>query len=213
MKGNYNNIAPYYDLLSHIVFGNAMMRTHAFLVNAIPANASILVIGGGTGYILEEIAKKHHSGLRITYVDISEKMIALSRKKNAGDNEVVFINRSILDTIFDQTFDVAITPFFFDNFSGDTSKVIFDKINAALTPGGVWLFADFLITSQSSLWQKLLLKLMYMFFRALCGIEASNLPDTTALFKKYKYGAVSSQTFYRQFISAVIYIRTAGSEN
>ena len=100
MKGNYYNVAPFYDLLSHLVFGNSISQALLFLVTAIPANSSVLIIGGGTGQILEEISKKYISGLQITYVEISKKMISLSKKRSTGNNLVVFINQSILDKYF-----------------------------------------------------------------------------------------------------------------
>lgn len=207
MKGNYDNVAPFYDLLSQLVFGNAILRAQLFLINAIPANSGILIIGGGTGQILEEISKKHGSGLQITYVDISKKMIAISKKRKTGNNEVVFINQSISDARFHRQFDVVITPFFLDNFLNNTAKVVFDKIDTFLKPRGFWLFTDFQLSEKNNLWQKLLLKIMYFFFRFFCGIEASHLPDTTALFEKYKYQLISKQTFYKKFIYALIFFK------
>lgn len=208
MKGNYDHVAPFYDLLSHLVYGKAIVQAQIFLVNAIPENSSILIIGGGTGQVLEEISKKYISGLQITYVDISKKMIALSRKRNTGNNNLIFITQSISDVTFHHQFDVIITPFLFDNFSNNTTKVIFNKIHAILKPHGLWLFADFQLSEKNNLWQKLLLNIMYSFFRVLGGIEASHLPDTTSLFEENKYQPVSKQTFYRKFIYAVIYVKT-----
>lgn len=207
MKGNYDNVATFYDLLSHLVFGNSISQAVLFLVRAIPANSSVLVIGGGTGQILEEISKKYSSGIQITYVDISKKMISLSKKRSTGSNLVVFINQSISDVTFYQQFDVVITSFLFDNFSSDTTKVFFNKINSLLKSSGVWLFADFQLSEKNNLWQKLLLNFMYFFFRFLCGIEASHLPDTASLFKEYRYQPVSKQTFYGKFIYSSIYLK------
>lgn len=204
MKGNYDTIAPFYDWLSRFVFRDAILQAHSFLVDAIPAGSSVLIAGGGTGFILEEILRKHAIGLEITYVDISEKMIALSEKRNIGGNEVSFINQSILDTAFHQQFDVAITPFFLDNFSNSAAKLVFNKINAALSSGGLWLFADFQ-SKKNSLWQKLLLKSMYLFFRIFCNIEASRLPDSLLFFNQYNYKTLDIKTFYKDFIYTGIY--------
>lgn len=207
MKGNYDNVAPFYDLLSHLVYGNAIVRAHRSFVNAIPANSSVLIAGGGTGQVLEEISKKYKSGLQITYVDISKKMIALSKKRNTGNNKVIFINESIAVARFQQQFDVVITPFVFDNFSNNTTKVVFHKIDTLLKPLGLWLFADFQLSEKNNGWQKLLLSVMYFFFRLICGIEAAHLPETTSLFEEYKYKPVSKQTFYKKFIYSSIYLK------
>ncbi|MEJ7682239.1 MAG: class I SAM-dependent methyltransferase [Segetibacter sp.] len=181
------------------------MQAQIFLINAIPANCSILIIGGGTGQILQEISKKHKSGLQITYVEISENMIALSKRKNTGNNKVNFVSRSISDATFHQQFDVVITPFLFDNFSNSTTEIIFDKIDALLAPKGFWLFADFQQNEKNVLWQKFMLKFMYFFFRMFCNVEASHLPDTEWLFEKYNYQVVSMKTFYKDFIYSAIY--------
>lgn len=207
MKGNYDNVAPFYDLLSHLIYRDSILQANIFLVNAIPANSSILIIGGGTGHILEEISKKYVSGLQITYVEISEKMIAFSRKRNTGNNRVAFINKSIGDVIFHHPFDIVITPFLFDNFSCSTAKIIFHKIHALLVPAGLWLFTDFQLSEKNNVWQKVLLKTMYLFFRLLSNIEAAHLQDMRALFEKYNYSNISMQTFYKKFIYAVIFVK------
>lgn len=204
MKGDYDIVAPFYDCLSRFIYGDAILQAHTFLINAILPGSSVLIAGGGTGFILEEILKKHAGGLQITYVDISEKMIALSKKRNIGGNKVLFINKSINDTAFHQQFDVVITPFFLDNFSNSTAKIIFDKMDSILAPDGLWLFADFQ-SKKNKLWQKLLLKLMYLFFRIVCNIEASHLPDSPFFFNQHKYKAIDMKTFYKDFIYAVIY--------
>ena len=207
MKRSYNVVAPFYDRLLRLIFGDDVLQSQIYLVNAIKPDSSVLIIGGGTGYILEEISRKHPNGLAVTYVDISKKMIDLSKKRNAGDNEIFFVNQSISDVAFTAQFDVVVTPFFLDNFSNSTAEVVFAKINAALASGGLWLFADFQLSEMNNLWQKFLLKYMYFFFRFLCNIEASHLPDTAFLFEKYQYQLISTQTFYKNFICSSIYVK------
>jgi ubiquinone/menaquinone biosynthesis C-methylase UbiE len=177
MQGNYDAVAGFYDPLSRLVFGKEIQRAHAFLLEAVPANARILIIGGGTGWILEDLGKLHNQGLHITYVEQSEKMMRRSRRRHAGDNQVTFIQAPIQAAVLDQRYDVVITPFLFDNFSAKTLEEVFGKIDFYLKGGGLWLFADFQLVRDNSR-QKVLLKLMYLFFGLLCNIEASRLPDT-----------------------------------
>jgi len=92
MRNNYDRIARYYDVLSRMVFFRAQLKAQIDQLHFIPANSSVLIVGGGTGWILEEIAKVHSSGLRITYVEISAKMLDLSRKRKVGANEVTFVH-------------------------------------------------------------------------------------------------------------------------
>lgn len=213
MKGNYDNVALFYDWLSQLVFGGAILQSQVFLVGAIPSDCSIIIIGGGAGQILEEISKKHVRGLKITYVEISEKMIARAKKKDVGNNSLVFINQSILDVILPKQFDVVLTAFLFDNYSAKTGKIIFNKIDSFLKPGGLWLFTDFQMSEKNNLWQKLLLKSMYFFFKILCEIEATHLHDFSWFFSESKYKLVSIQTFFRKFIYSAIYSKPGRTES
>lgn len=205
MKGNYNTIAPFYDRLSRVFYGRAIVNAQKFLVEAISANSTILIIGGGTGWILEEITNQHAKGLQITYIDITKKMIELSMKRNVGSNNVSFVNDAVQHAPLNQMFDVVITPFLLDNFSFATAAMVFNKLHDHLNPNGLWLFADFQVSDKGNLWQKLLLDVMYLFFKLACNIEASKLPDAQSLFRKNGYQVVASKTFFRNFICSVIY--------
>ncbi len=198
-------VAPFYDRLSKLVYGDAILNAHKFLAEAIPTESKILIIGGGTGALLELITIKHPSGLDITYVDLSKKMIALAKIKNTGNNTITFINQPFEDVYLTQRFDVVITPFFLDNFSDDTAAAVFNKIHALLHQQGLWLFADFRLSKKDAFWKKMMIKIMYIFFRLICNIEASRLPDMQSLFDKNGYKIVSSKSFYANFICAVIY--------
>ncbi|GEO07918.1 class I SAM-dependent methyltransferase [Segetibacter aerophilus] len=205
MKGNYNSIAPFYDFLSKAVFGTAIVNAQQFLIQTIPPKSIVLIVGGGTGWILEEICKVHAEGLQIVYVEPSEKMVAISKKRNAGGNKVSFINEAIQDAAPNNKFDVVITPFLFDNFLPPTAQWVFEKIDRLLVPEGSWLFADFQLVRKSAWWQFIMLKIMYLFFRIVCRIEANHLPDTDVLFDQHEYKLIRSQTFFKNFICSFTY--------
>src|SRR4051812_8861289 len=95
MNDNYNNIAIFYDQLSAFIFGKAIFNAQRFMLQMVPPCSTVLLVGGGTGWILEELAKKYPSGLKITYIDSSSKMILLSGKRNVGKNKVIFMQADI----------------------------------------------------------------------------------------------------------------------
>lgn len=202
-KGNYDNAAPFYDRLSRLVFGKALVNAQVYLLKHIPPNSTILIVGGGTGYILEEITKQHPAGLKITYVEISAKMMALSQKRNYGRNEVNFINKPIQEAKLSQTFDVVITPFLLDNFTDKNLPTIFEPIHQRLKIGGLWFYTDFRLTGK--LWQNLMLKSMLLFFKILCGVESWRLPNATGLFVRHKYSVIDEKGFYGNFIISRAY--------
>jgi ubiquinone/menaquinone biosynthesis C-methylase UbiE len=206
MAANYNNSAWFYDRLSRMVYGRSLINAQVYLLQYIPANANILIVGGGTGWILEELTKTYPTGLQITYVEVAADMMALSKKRNPGNNEVIFINDAIENITFRERFDVVFTPFLFDNFIEQTLKLVFGHIHKLLKPGGIWLNADFQITGKW--WQRILLKSMYLFFKMLCGIEASKLPDIEKQFETHGYKEIAGKTFYGEFMVSKVYRKT-----
>ncbi|WP_439694656.1 class I SAM-dependent methyltransferase [Mucilaginibacter sp. AW1-7] len=203
MAASFNNSARFYDLLSRLVYGKAIINTQVFLINHIQPNDNILIVGGGTGWILDKISRLHPTGLKITYVEAAERMMALSQKRNTSDNEIVFINDVIEGVNLPAGFDVAITPFLFDNFTDATLTTVFNKIHSLLTPGALWLNCDFQLTGKW--WQGLLLKSMFLFFRLIDGIEASKLPKIEACFNRNNYSPKNERTFFGDFIVARVY--------
>jgi ubiquinone/menaquinone biosynthesis C-methylase UbiE len=203
MASNYDNSAWFYDRLSRLVYGRALIRSQVYLLQFIPAGSTILIAGGGTGWILEEITKIHPSGLTITYVEISAKMMALSRRRNAGNNQVVYINEPVENINGTSEYDVVITPFLFDNFTEETLKKVFTHIHSNLKPGGIWLNTDFRLTGKW--WQMLLLQSMLLFFRIICRIEAHRLPGIDKHFEKYQYQAIDQKDFFGKFILSTAY--------
>jgi ubiquinone/menaquinone biosynthesis C-methylase UbiE len=211
MAANYNNSAWFYDRLSKLIYGKALIRSQVYLLKLIPAKSRILIVGGGTGWILEEIAKIHPSGLVITYIEVAPRMIGLSRKRKAGNNQIVFINEPVENVSLRNDFDVVITPFLFDNFTEENFQKIFSHIHSALKPGGLWLNADFRLTGKW--WQKLMLRSMFLFFRTICVIEAKKLPGIQAAFDKYGYEAMENKSFFGDFILSSIFKTKSEIEN
>lgn len=202
MSSNYDNSASFYDSLSRLVFGRALIQAQVYMLPHIPKNSHVLIIGGGTGWILEEITKLHPLGLNITYVEISAKMMALSRKRNFGNNQVNFINMPI-QQVTPGLQDVVITPFLFDNFTEVNLPPLFAHIHTALKPGGLWLNTDFQLTGKW--WQYVLLKSMLLFFKILCGVESWRLSDIARQFNNYKYTLIEEKTFFNQFVVTKLY--------
>lgn len=203
MSANYDNASWFYESLSKLVFRKAQLNAQEHFLNLISPGASILIIGGGTGQILESITKLYPSGLHITYVEISANMMALSRKRNVAQNEVAYITKDIGNLLLKQEFDVIITAFLFDNFSTQELSVMFPRVHQWLKLEGLWLNTDFQLTGP--IWQKVMLKTMYYFFRMLNAVKVTQLPDTAGAFAIYHYQLLAEKAFYGNFISAKAY--------
>ncbi|RCH54833.1 methyltransferase type 12 [Mucilaginibacter hurinus] len=198
MPANYNKTAWFYDGLSTLVYGRSLINAQGYLLKYIQPYSHILIIGGGTGIILESIAKKHPGSLSITYVEVAEKMITRARKRNTGGNKINFVHSAIEDVDTPGEFDIVITPFLFDNYSDEVLKTMVPHISRQLKPGGLWLNTDFQFTGKW--WQWLLLKGMYAFFKLFSDIPTSRIPDIKQCLSKAGCQLIEEKDFYSGFV-------------
>ncbi len=206
MINNYDKIANQYDVLSRLVFFKSQVSAQIAQLKHIQSGNSILIVGGGTGWILEEIAVIFPAGLKIVYVEISAKMMVLSCARDYKNNVVEFINLGIEDYHTDIKFDVILTPFLFDNFSKSRIDIVFNKLNRYLKDQGLWLMVDFYLSEKGEkLWKKLLIKSVYLFFEMLSIVEAKNLIEMNPYFMKQDYKRLEEKYYYGNLIKAVIY--------
>jgi ubiquinone/menaquinone biosynthesis C-methylase UbiE len=205
VSNNYNSIAKFYDGLSRIMYQKSIVNAQVFLIQLIKDNDNILIVGGGTGWILKEISKLQRQNLSVVYVEKSSAMITLAKKKNVLNVKTTFIQDAIEEYNTGEKFDVIITAFLFDNFKEDKIKLVFAKLDDYLKSKGIWLYADF-VNDQSNkkIWQQFLLKTMYTFFRITTGIETQELIDMRSYFD-VKYQLITEQFYYSHFIQAKAY--------
>ena len=204
MLNNYDKIASHYDTLSRLVFFKSQVNAQINQLQYIRENSHVLIVGGGTGWILEELSKIY-TGLKIVYVEISAKMIALSQKRNYKNNHVEFVNIGIEDFKTNVVFDVILTPFLFDNFAEQRAAKVFAQLNEYLKKDGLWFLVDFSLNKTNGNWWKwLLLRSMYGFFTLLGIVEADQLIDMKPYFFKANYLIAEERLYYGSFIKATI---------
>jgi len=80
MLNNYNGIAKFYDMLSRIVFQKSIIKAQVYLIQFISEGDKIIIVGGGTGWILEEISRLEKKNISVVYVEKSSAMIDLAKK-------------------------------------------------------------------------------------------------------------------------------------
>jgi len=206
LLNNYDKIANSYDFLSRLVFGKSQVIAQVHQLKHIPQSSSILIVGGGTGWILDEIVKIHPSGLKIIYVEISAKMITLSKARNLQNNSIEFVNIAVENFDTSTYFDVILTPFLFDNFDEQKAGLVFKKLDKQLNTQGMWFLVDFSLNHKNGKWWKwLMLKSMYLFFKLVRIVEASTLIDMNSYFINANYKLVAENFYYGSFIKATIF--------
>ena len=207
---NFDSIAPMYDGLSRVVFGNSLRRAQTEFLSLIPQHANVLLIGGGSGWLLEQLLQQQPL-VTVTYLEVSSKMLDLARQRirqhlTSLDSNINFRLGDENSLLPDEDFDVVLTPFLLDLFPEKRLLYLMDRLSSVLRPQGLWLFSDFW-PDQTPIpgWQRLLLKSMYTFFGIVSHVKASRLPDFTAHFARQPLQLEASATFYCGLVQARVY--------
>jgi tRNA (cmo5U34)-methyltransferase len=208
---DFNWIAPVYDRLASVVFGNRLKRAQAVYLNRVPAGASVLIVGGGTGWLLEPLLMKAQYG-RILYLEPSARMLGLATRRLltrqlSGRVEFRLGDETALRP--DEQFDVVITPFVLDLFTAETMRKQFiPHLRAALKPTGLWLVTDFVQTTVW--WQRTLLWSMIHFFRLTAGVETRKLANWQQLLSEAGLTRREQREQVGGMVSAEVWIRLIG---
>ena len=206
MDHGFDKLTPYYDLLTRLVFGKAIIDSQEQFLSLVRSGSRVLVVGGGTGKILKKLSVI--PGIAITYVDSSKEMINRARDQVDNPEYITFIHTTISDFNDDDQFDYIITPFFLDLFNERTLHLVMKKLHRYLKENGQWLFTDFRLGSGlRKLWQLPLLMMMLIFFRFSCRIEANELQEFDKYFRQLGYSLYKEKLFYSEFIVGRVYVK------
>jgi ubiquinone/menaquinone biosynthesis C-methylase UbiE len=201
-NGNFDRVASMYDTLSYLIFGNAIRRAqHAFL-DQISGSDTVLILGGGTGSFLPALRKRIGDG-RIVFVDTSAEMLSRAVKRIPADPQVTFLHGKLEDLDPGYKANVVITHFFLDLFGDHQLDEVVRKIRTHTLSNSKWIVSDFV--NEKSLWQRILLKLMYLFFRISTKLRNHTLPDWSSTLLRNGYSEVCRQEFYHGFIRACVF--------
>ncbi|MBC8084152.1 MAG: class I SAM-dependent methyltransferase, partial [Hymenobacter sp.] len=118
----FDRVATFYDPLSRLVYGRALLRAQQFALTAgLPPGAPhLLVIGGGTGRVLLEILRRRPQAT-VLYLEASPLMLdqaraGLHRHLPAAAAQVEFRLGTEVALPGRETFDGLVTFFFLDLF-------------------------------------------------------------------------------------------------
>lgn len=198
----FNWLAGIYDSLVRVVFGRSLYEAQLVYLEKIPKEANVLFLGGGTGQALKHLLSVHPT-CTVWYVEASSSMIEKATKcvgEISAMKRVHFIHgthESVPESI---RFDVVVANFFLDLFYEELPNVI-AKIKDSLRNNGQLLVTDFVDGGKN--WQRVMLRLMYWFFRITCGIEARRLPPWEQRLFEYGFIKEDYETFFNDFIKSV----------
>ncbi|MFD2514396.1 class I SAM-dependent methyltransferase [Pontibacter locisalis] len=206
----FDQAAPFYDQLSRLVYGSSLQRAQKALLPFLPQQGRVLVIGGGSGWLLEQILRTGKQ-LDILYLDASQAMLKRAKKKfrkySYGHYWHVEFRLGTEQQLEPQEqFDIIFTPFLLDLFPPKRLQNLMDKLDAALAPEGLWLFADFWpVQSPPPIWQRILIRGMYVFFGIISGVEAKDLPAYATHFESLGLREIYSSSFFSDMVQAKVF--------
>ena len=201
----FDRVAWFYDALAVLVFGPALRNTQRAALVGLPAGAPhLLILGGGTGWVLAEVLRRRPTAT-VLYLEASPRMLARARARlhPAQRMQVEFRHGTQEALAPDETFDAVLTFFVLDCIAAPELPAALDRLRAALRPGGRWLLADFRPARRG--WRRLLLAAMFGFFRLTTQLRARELPDlSAALAARGLRGQIKGQ-FYSSATEAVVF--------
>jgi SAM-dependent methyltransferase len=213
-RAGFNLMAPFYDRLSTLFFGNQLLYAQSYLFDKLPLAHSILVFGGGTGKLIRQIELLHPAE-QICYIDLSDKMIQaasslLSREFPQRTSAYQFICGSYSDIPKGAQFDLIITPFVLDCFEEAELLIVMKALKEKMSSRGKWLFTDFHIpgTGAAKLFSQLLIRVLYLFFNLVCALDVKRLPEFGKAFSKLSFQIEAEKQFCGGlFISKIYFLQ------
>ena len=211
--GNFDWIAPIYDMLARVVFGRKLQQAQRVWLDQIPAEALVLIVGGGTGWILEQVLV--YKPKRVVYLEASAQMLARASQRMIHQAVVGSVEFRVGDTtalLPGECFDVLITPFVLDLFSEESLQNDFiPSLLSVLTSTGLWLVTDFVNPTIG--WQKVLLQTMIGFFRLVASIHVKQLANWQRCLTEAGLICIESQSQVGGMVSTEVWTKKGWPAN
>lgn len=196
----FNRLAPIYDALARVAIGKGIRTSQLHFLNHLRGRRKLLILGGGTGWILPYIIKSNPT-IQIDYVDISYRMIEQARSNVSADFQVRFIVGTE-ENIPDKNYDCVITNFYLDLFDDVNLGHAVFCIKNSILPNAIWVATDFI---DEKPWHRRVLAIMYWFFRLTTGLRTQKLPLWEKELRKAGGTQFEIAKYSRGFIKSIVF--------
>jgi ubiquinone/menaquinone biosynthesis C-methylase UbiE len=202
---DFNLVASIYQRLEKIVYGPDMQRARVCHLPQLSDCKSILCVGEGDGRFLAKLLETNpHS--HVTCVEASSRMIVLAKERIQSEEfkgRVDFHNLIIEQfESNNHSFDAIITNYFLDTYAGNELSAMIQKLTGFATQDTLWLVNDFTVPASGirRLRAKLLLKIMYLFFRLTSNLRTQRLENPSRVLTNAGWKLASEKNFNHRFI-------------
>jgi SAM-dependent methyltransferase len=196
----FDLLAPHYRWMELLLAGNKLQRCRTAFLGRDTGLKDILIMGEGNGRFLVE-CKRQHKLARIVVVDGSARMLTLARERlshhHLNADEIQFLHADALEWSPPRNaFDAVITHFFLDCFTPEQLARLIGRLSAAARENAVWLLADFQVPGSGLRRHRarVIHRVMYMFFRAVCGLPARALTPPDAYLSAHGFALRERQS-------------------
>jgi ubiquinone/menaquinone biosynthesis C-methylase UbiE len=205
-SSDFDGIAPYYDLLAKLVFGRQLNLAQRHFINRLGNPSKILILGGGSGGILEPILANYPT-VHIYYLESSVKMLSLAKTRYSPDHYPIdyVLHRGDSQFPIRSEFEVIITPFVLDVFGSDELTIVVRELLDSLKWEGLWIHTDFYTDNGGPWWRFLLVKMMYGFFRITTGMKNQKLPDFDSIFEDMRLTSLGEKSYFHRLVKTTMY--------
>lgn len=197
----FDRVARYYDGLARLVFGKAIINSQLHFLSRIPKSGKVLVLGGGTGWWLNDVALQNKD-LEIWFVEASKGMLIQAKKNAVMGLNIHFIHGNSMNQNHAPEFNTVITFFFLDVFRQQALEEEIQKIRGYMKPGALWMATDFV---NENWWHAFMLGIMYRFFGLVANLTAQSLPDWHGELLRSGLNEIETSYYYRGFIKSSLF--------
>lgn len=200
MKNNFDSVACVYDYLAKWVIKERKLKeVQTAFLGCMHLGARVLIVGGGTGKILEWLPKG--KCLFVDYVELSARMLERAKLRNTQATETRFIQGNALE--HSGLYDFIIAHFFLDCFNEAELPKMLKHLSNQLKAGGKLLVSDFCDNGRRK--DEFLNKLMHLFFRLFANLSSKNLQNIRAVIRASGLVETHYQTFDRGQLFSGVY--------
>ena len=204
----FDRVAWCYDAWAGLVFGAAQRRAQEAALEGLPTAAmQILILGGGTGWVLTEVLRRCPQA-RVLYLEASRNMLARARQRLVrnlplAQHQVEFRHGTQADLAASESFDAVITFFVLDCIPLPELDAALEQLRRVQRPGAPWLLADFRPARRG--WRWVLLRLMYAFFRLTTNLRARELANLRQRLQQQGLRLITRHVFFGGALEGAVF--------
>ncbi|MEP0714286.1 MAG: class I SAM-dependent methyltransferase, partial [Algoriphagus sp.] len=191
MKDHYSLLAPYYNRLSNLAFGDQLMWSKTCFLENLGAKKT-LIIGGGAGLDYLPFQKN----LTGEYWEISYAMLSQA-KRNLSESKLTF-HLGLFQAEKGEIFDEVWLPFVLDTMRDEEIISLLREIRQSVKPEARIYLADFFEPKQK--YQRLLTWGMIAVFKLLTQHKRANIPDYEEILRSENWTKTSEKEFMNGWV-------------